>query len=152
VIQQVKTIMSSSRHTLHKSRTRSGVRYSWLLLLSLHPLAQRLLLLSDATSPVFVGSAVRQLSGISVSIIRISKPTKMNFLGSFRDLTKRSPIGTLEDIGNGLIRSITRNVETGEIVVEEYKGNLELVVKSGLRFFKKKSDSKDHLLDSWLKN
>ena len=37
------------------------------------------------------------------------------------------PIGTLEDIGNGLIRSITRNVVTGEIVVEEYKGDLNLL-------------------------
>ena len=37
------------------------------------------------------------------------------------------PIGSLEDIGNNFVRSITRNPRTGEIIVEEYEANIDLL-------------------------
>ena len=44
------------------------------------------------------------------------------------------PIGTLEDIRNGLVRSITQNLVTGQIVVEEYEVDFELLYcKPGLQ-------------------
>jgi len=41
---------------------------------------------------------------------------------------ERDPlIGSLEDIGNNFVRSITRNPQTGEIVVEEYEADYDLL-------------------------
>ena len=41
---------------------------------------------------------------------------------------ERDPlIGSLEDIGNNFVRSITRNPRTGEIVVEEYEVDIDLL-------------------------
>jgi len=37
------------------------------------------------------------------------------------------PIGSLEDIGNGFVRSITRNLRTGEVVVKEYEADIDLL-------------------------
>jgi len=45
----------------------------------------------------------------------------------FRTDERDPPIGSLEDIGNGFVRSITRNLRTGEIVVEEYKADIDLL-------------------------